>query len=146
MEISLQHFHIVSQNKYNLAEWYEEHLGFQIMNDVEKLGEKNGPLLISGDKGKTFISIFNQYSAELVIGTKCIPAFHLKPSDFLKLYKHFNHFTPNLEVQDHRVFCSFYVHDPDQTLLEFSCSDYQTIKSLLENEGIPCGFWTEKEV
>ena len=98
MQVSLQHIHIVTENKFQLAKWYCDNLGFEVLGDIEAMGESEGPIFISGDGGKTALSLFNKKARHKVIGTNCIPAFELEPEDFIRLYTIFKDNENNLEI------------------------------------------------
>ena len=131
MQVSLQHIHIVTENKFQLAKWYCDNLGFEVLGDIEAMGESEGPIFISGDGGKTALSLFNKKARHKVIGTNCIPAFELEPEDFIHLYTTFKDNENNLEIFDHYLFLSFYAEDPDGSKLEFTSLKHEELRSLL---------------
>ncbi|MEC9283464.1 MAG: VOC family protein [Bdellovibrionota bacterium] len=137
MQVSLQHIHIVAQDKIQLARWYCENLDFEILGDIEELGEKEGPIFISGDGGKTALSLFQRKERHRGVGTNCIPAFEISPEDFLKLFDRFNSEENTLEVFDHYLFLSFYTEDPDGSKLEFTSLKHEKLRSLLNQRNIP---------
>lgn len=135
MGISLNHIHLVTNDKYKLADWYCQKLDFQIVEDIEKLGEKNGPLVISGDGGKSGISIFNNKSGK-ENGTTVIPAFHVDKNEFVKLHKQFSSADQDIVIYDHLIFCSFYIKDPDASVVEITNSQYKELLVLLKEQNI----------
>ena len=140
MKISLNHIHLVAKDKYRLFDWYEEYLNFKIIDDIEKLGEKGGPLFISSDDGMTAISIFSRDKAD-EFKRVCIPAFSCNSHDFLEAYLRFKNDDEGLEIFDHHIFLSFYPTDPEGTKLEITCLDVLEIRQLLSEKQIDYGLW-----
>jgi hypothetical protein len=138
MNARLNHYHIVCPNKFELAEWYKKNLGFEIIQDVEELGERDGPLIISGDGGKTGISIFtHKGSAKKEFAIQCIPSFEISIQDFVTFYREQKKINPDVAVYDHLTSLSIYFFDPMGTRLEFTASNYIEAKSVLESEQVP---------
>ncbi len=135
MKLSLSHYHVSCPDKMALARWYQTKLGFQIVANVEDLGEKDGPVFISADGGNSGIAIFTA-KASAQVGTKCIPAFEASPESFLQFYENQRHETSNLVVYDHLISFSIYIVDPVGTKIEILCSQYKTMAPLLEKAGI----------
>lgn len=134
---SLQHIHLVSLDKYALAKWYEKFLDFKIIEDIEKLGEKNGPLFISSDNSNTAISIFNVSTLDKPEAkTNCIPAFSVTASDFIEKFYKFKQEVDGLEIIDHILFYSFYVNDLHGTRIEICCFELENIKKALIEESL----------
>ena len=78
MKSTLNHIHLVTRDKFELAKWYQETLGFEVIADIEALGEKRGPLYISADGGKILgrralekVRTCIRLSAERVNDTQC---------------------------------------------------------------------------
>lgn len=137
MEITLQHIHLIAKDKYELAKWYEKNLGFKIIDDIEKLGELGGPLFVSGDNGKTALSIFTDNGKIKDTRTLCIPAFGTDYENFLYLFNHFKDNVENeLKIIDHYLFFSFYTNDPTGTRIEITCTDYENCKKFLETKSM----------
>jgi len=120
MPLSLQHIHLVSQDKEKLAHWYCENLGFEITDDLEKMGEPDGPVLISADGGVTSISVFTRKRQIQNI----FPAFSCTIDQFMEIRNRF----ASPRIYDHFRFFSFYVFDPDQNKIEVCVTEYETAK------------------
>lgn len=136
MKASLSHYHIACPNKFELAEWYKSHLGFEIVQDVEALGERDGPLIVSGDGGRTGISIFTSKDLKRDFALKCIPAFEVSTKDFIDFYKAEKARRPETAIYDHLSSFSVYFFDPMGTKLEFTAANYQETKDALAKEQI----------
>jgi hypothetical protein len=128
MKLSLQHIHIRSKNKQNLAAWYCSELDFTIIEDLEKRGEPGGPILITSDQGLTGLSIFQSEKEP----NNVFPAFATDTIAFLDLYQKFN----QPRIYDHYHFFSFYLKDLDQNKIEICCTDYQKAAQALKVAGI----------
>lgn len=128
MSLSLQHIHLVSPDKFKLADWYCKHLGFSIIEDLEAIGEHKGPVLISSDNGVTGLSIFTSTNKD----NTSLPAFSTDALSFIDLLRKF--LEPR--VYDHYHFVSFYTKDGDGNKLEICCMSYQTAIAELEREKI----------
>ena len=137
---SLQHIHLVSLDKYKLFNWYEEFFDFKIIEDIEKLGEKNGPLFISADEGKTAISIFNISVMNESSKTNCIPAFSYSAEKFVEKYFLFLENEIDVKVFDHYLFYSFYTNDPEGTRIELCTFDIENAKALFEEKKITLNY------
>jgi|GEM_PF-3969543 len=129
MKISLQHIHLVSPNKLQLADWYCRNLGFTIIEDLEARGEPNGPVLITSDKGLTGLSIFTSSKND----NTSLPAFGVDTATFVQLHGKFS--APR--IYDHYHFLSFYVKDGDGNKLEICCLEYDALKAVLGREQAP---------
>jgi len=125
MPLSLQHIHLVSHNKEKLASWYCEKLGFKITDDLEKMGEPDGPILITADGGVTSISVFTRKRPIQNI----FPAFSCTIDRFMEIRNHFD--TPR--IYDHFRFFSFYIYDPDQNKIEICVTEYDQAKKHFED-------------
>lgn len=134
MTLSLQHIHLRSKDKVALAHWYCTELGFQWIEDLEKRGEKDGPILITPDHGLTGLSIF-QSSKE---PNNVFPAFGAKLEDFFIFYRKFS----NPRIYDHYHFVSFYLRDLDQNKIEICCMDYEAVKNYMVTHQIECVLMT----
>tara|TARA_Y100000817_G_C16681484_1_gene466147 strand:- start:134 stop:538 length:405 start_codon:yes stop_codon:yes gene_type:complete len=126
----------VTEDKYVLANWYVEYLGFKIVEDLEKLGEVQGPLVISGDEGQTGLALFNKKDRHSSVGTNVIPAFEVSPEEFVRLFQK-SMTDSKLVMFDHLIFFSFYLKDSDGSPVEITSKKYQEVKERLEREGIP---------
>ncbi|MCB9061573.1 MAG: hypothetical protein H6622_08635 [Halobacteriovoraceae bacterium] len=135
MSISLQHIHLVAEKKYELAKWYIDKLDFKIIDDIEKLGEKDGPLFISGDGGKTALSIFNRRADLKEFKNTCLPAFCVSSENFLELYNKFS-CHEKIEIIHHHLFVSFYILDFEGNKIEINCLDVKKIENVLKNNHI----------
>lgn len=138
LKVSLNHIHLVAKDKYQLFEWYQKYLGFEIVDDIEKLGEEGGPLFISSDNGSTAISIFTRKKAT-EFNVVCLPAFSTSAEDFSKCFIMFE--GEDLQIYDHYIFFSFYPQDIMGNKLEISCLDYKKCKKILEEKKISYKKW-----
>jgi hypothetical protein len=136
MNFQLNHLHIVSEDKLRLAKWYCENLGFKIIADIEALGEAEGPVFVSGDDGRTGITIFTKRERHKGAGTTVIPAFEVLPESLIHLYKKYRQ-KEDILIYDHLIFFSIYVFDGDQNKLEIMSMQYEKMRELLKKEGIP---------
>lgn len=134
MALSLQHIHLRSPNKVALANWYCAHLGFKIIDDLEKVGEPGGPVLITSDDGVTGLSIFTSLKDKKNV----FPAFGADIETFLMMVKKFG----KPRIYDHYYFFSFYIHDLDQNKIEICCTDYRDLKVRLDEVKWPYVFMT----
>jgi len=138
MKLSLSHYHIRCRDKAVLADWYRKKLGFEILSDVEAMGEKEGPLFVSADGGKTGIAIFSKEKGrDEEFKLTCIPAFEASPESFLEFYKSLKIEIPDLVIYDHLISYSLYFADPVGTKLEVLCSKYAEMGEKLKEAGIP---------
>lgn len=128
MPISLQHIHLVSPHKLKLADWYCQHLGFSIIEDLENRGEHNGPILISSDNGLTGLSIFNSTKQD----NTSLPAFSTDSSNFIAHVRKFD----GPRIFDHYHFLSFYIKDGDGNKIEICCMEYEVLKAQLKKENM----------
>lgn len=132
MKAALQHIHLIAPDKFELAKWYQDYLGFEVLGDIEEMGEKGGPIFISSDGGKTALSIFNDPGTIDNIKTICIPAFGLDPNDFIELFHRVSKEEESeVKIFDHYLFISFYFSDPCGTRIEINCMDVEALKKQL---------------
>lgn len=137
MKASLNHYHISCRDKFELAWWYQEKLGFELIVDLEALGEKDGPVIVSADGGQTGISIFTaKKDLDRDFSIKTIPAFEVSPEDFLDFYKSHKKEVADVVIYDHRVSFSIYLFDPVGSKIEIVCNQYQKLEPLLKKDGI----------
>ena len=134
MKISLQHIHLITPNKQALGEWYCFNLGFKVVDDLEKLGESNGPLLISSDDGITGLSIFNARRKPENI----FAAYGTSSIEFIQLHEKFS----QPPIYDHYRFFSFYIKDLDGNSVEICCTDYTPLKARFDQKNIRYIFMT----
>jgi hypothetical protein len=137
MKCTLNHYHVSAPDKFELASWYQQNFGFEIVTDIEALGEKNGPILISADGGRSGISIFSKGDRDRSYALPGVPAFEVAPDDFVQLYSERLKVSPDLVVYDHLVSLSIYVIDPVGTKIEFVCNDHQSLRPRLSSLKIP---------
>ncbi len=124
-------------DKFELAQWYVSKLNFKIMNDVEALGEKDGPLFISGDGGHTGIAIFSSASkADKDFSVNVIPAFELSPDDFVAYVKEQLSAGLAFTVYDHIISFSIYIVDPQGTKIELVSHQVAVLAPQLKALGI----------
>jgi hypothetical protein len=128
MKVTLQHIHLRSKNKLQLAQWYCANLGFKIIEDLESRGELGGPILITSDNGQTGLSIFTSEKEP----NNIFPAFGTDPATFFNFHEKFS--APR--IYDHYHFFSFYLKDLDQNKIEICCTEYQNIKDYVSMKKI----------
>jgi len=137
MKCSLSHYHISTNDKFQLAQWYKSNFGFEVIEDVESFGEQDGPILISADGGKSGISIFSKKAQDRNFALTCTPAFEVSPEDFIELYKTQYQKDPKIIVYDHFISLSIYLMDPMGTRLEFMSSQHERLREVLNKSKIP---------
>ena len=131
----IDHIHVMVEDKFEAAKWYEQTLGLTIVKEKEYWAQGGGPLLISSDHGNTSLALFSRK------GPRAEVAFRVGVDGFFEFVAH----TKNLDlinsdgealsqsdIVDHDGAYSIYFDDPSGNLLEVTSYDYDEIKHRLQ--------------
>ncbi len=83
--MNIDHIELFVPSREQAAEWYGQVFGFQVLEEHRDWAVEGGPLMISGDGGKTKIALFKGLAQgqEEVRGFKRL-AFRVSDSEFLR--------------------------------------------------------------
>ena len=152
----LDHVHIRVPDRAEAARWYEEHLGFEPVEQFDFWASDvdGGPLQISADGGKTMLALFQAGDGHPMIPQETGVAFSVDATTFIA----FTHSLPGEingpagrplvpnDVVDFDLCWAFDLVDPWGNQYELNCYEYDTIKRILiELDGIePTRYWSQE--
>ncbi|MFT7670658.1 MAG: catechol 2,3-dioxygenase-like lactoylglutathione lyase family enzyme [Planctomycetota bacterium] len=130
----LDHVHILVADREKAAAWYERTFGFACTSRSE---DPYGPLVISGDGGKTGLALF---TSRVAPDLNRVVAFRIDGSEFLafasrltqmELYKGDGKRVVAGDVADHGDVLSYYFTDPDGNAFELATYDVEDVRRWL---------------
>lgn len=138
----IDHIEVFVPERYEGAKWYEEHLGFEVMKDMEFWADDpHGPLMTSCDGGNTKIAFFNgEPQANRSTAGFHILAFRVSADGFMEflnrleqypLYDKYGQVLTKDNVADHNSAYSIYFKDTWGHNLEVTTYEYGKLKELL---------------
>lgn len=117
----LDHIHLLVADRERSADWYHEVLGFLV---AERSEDPYGPLVVSGDGGKTGLALF---TSRVSSDPSRVVAFRVDAAEFIgfgeRLLEREIRGTNGARLApegavDHGDVISFYITDPDGNALE----------------------------
>ena len=149
---TLDHMHLLVPDRYAAARWYEENLGFEIVEKYEVWAEiEGGPLHVSADGGQSALALFErgqhpdfkvETSVAFRVGAAQFVAFadglasaHIPGTNGETLRRD--------SVVDHDLCYAYYFEDPYGNKFELDCYDCDEVKrGLIQKYDItPIRFW-----
>ncbi len=134
--MNIDHIELFVPSREQAAEWYGQVFGFQVLEEHRDWAVEEGPLMISGDRGKTKIALFKglPQGQEEVRGFKRL-AFRVSDSEFLRFIHSSGTWraTPldREDIADHEKSISVYFSDPYGNLLEVTTYEHARVRNEL---------------
>ena len=126
--ITIDHVELIVPDRHAAAAWYEDVLGLSIVPATEHWArDRGGPLMISGDGGRTCFALFEgeQTEATTKDGFRRV-AFRVSGAEFLAFVDHGRRLgLAPMAVQDHKTMISVYFRDPWGHDLEVTTGDHE---------------------
>lgn len=150
---SLDHNHLTVSDRYKAAAWYQENLGFEIVDAYQDWAEvEGGPLHISADGGRSGLALFEASEAHPHAPLSSGIAFSVDCATFVSFAESLkdrelpDSHGSRLElgsVVDHDHCYAFYFDDPYGNAFELDCYEHAAVKrALVDKHGItPVRFW-----
>ena len=124
------HIHVDVLNRKKAAEWYENILGFTIVDSLSFWAkDENGPLTIKDPSGKIHLALFKQTDNFKPLTAV---AFNVDGKEFLKWKDHLKKQNISLRCSDHKVVWSIYFKDLYGNLYEIATYDYEYVSNRLK--------------
>ncbi len=143
----LDHVHIRVPDRVEAAAWYEEHLGFEPVDDYDfwATGFDGGPLQISADGGRSMLALFEASDAHPMIAQQTGVAFSVDADAFIAFARSLpgEIAGPNgaplqrNDLIDFDLCWAFDLSDPWGNRYELNCYDHGRVRrELVEADGI----------
>lgn len=133
----LDHVELTVPDRYEAADWYNETLGFEIVEEFEDWAELSAyPLMISCDSGDTMLALFEGSPSDTRGGFRRI-AFEVSGENFRRFRERLQRITDTdrgkaRSVTDLERAYSVFFSDPYGHSLEVTTYDYEFVSETLE--------------
>lgn len=125
----IDHVHVYVENRERAAKWYEEVLGFTVVEALRFWATPGGPLTIEDAGGNVHLALFERDEHD---GSSAI-AFGASGEEFLEWKSRLEKHGLELRVADHTAAFSLYFNDPDDNTHEITTYDHEFVRSRLSN-------------
>lgn len=120
----IDHIHLYVPNREEAAKWYEETLGFSIVDDYRFWAKDiRGPLTISDPSDRIHFALFQRENPALSSHV----AFGATGAEFLKWKAYLEAQGILDRLSDHTTMWSLYFHDPFGNNHEITTGDYDLV-------------------
>jgi catechol 2,3-dioxygenase-like lactoylglutathione lyase family enzyme len=131
---SIDHVELIVPDRQAAAAWYDDVLGLTPVSGTDHWAlDARGPLMISGDGGRTCLALFTGSKPEgAPKGGLRRVAFAVSGTQFLKFVEYGRGLgLMPMKVQDHNLTISVYFEDPYGHLLEVTTYDHEMARAAL---------------
>lgn len=122
----IDHVHIYVSDRSAAHHWYQQVLGFRVMEQYLLWAADGGPLMLEDPAGRVHLALFESDK-----GPASTIAFGASGVEFLRWKTHLEECGEGLTVSDHDLSWSLYFSDPDGNRHEITTYDYDAVKEQL---------------
>ena len=123
----VDHIHLYVTDKKQALDWYQKHLGFEVVETLRFWDGKNGPLVIEDKSKSVHLALFEREVFEPLTSV----AFGSTGEDFIGWKEYFESQGIKLRVADHTISWSLYFEDPFGHNHEITTNDHGFVSSIL---------------
>lgn len=134
---SIDHVELSVPDRYEAADWYNEALGFEIVEEFEHWADLSAyPLMISSDDGNTMLALFKGTPSNGSGGFQRV-AFETSGENFLR-FRERSEEIPNIDARGQRNVIDFgraysvFFSDPYGHSFEVTTYDYEFVSKKLD--------------
>ena len=107
----IDHVHVYVSNREAAAQWYQDVLGFKVVEKLLMWAGEGGPLTLQDISGNVHLALFE---ADKEPDTTI--AFGATGAEFVSWKQHLESQGIQLRITDHQLAWSLYFHDPDENM------------------------------
>ena len=131
----VDHLHVYTKNRALSKQWYEDKLGFAVVEKYLSWAEGSGPLVLSNPTASFDFAIFERET----FTPSSIIAFGVDGNNFLDWKEYLEQLDLLAACKDHQYTWSLYFNDLDGNGLEITTHDYAYVKQELINNAVSGG-------
>lgn len=128
--IGIDHVHLNVPRRDEAADWYQEVLGFRVVDKLLIWATASGPLTLEDSSGHIHLALFERTNAT----ASSAIAFGADGEAFLHWHSHLQNHGLDIRISDHKISWSLYFRDPYDNLHEISTFDYATVAAEMNRE------------
>jgi catechol-2,3-dioxygenase len=129
----IDHVHVFVPDRDAAANWFQEVLGFHIVESLRFWADEHGPLTIEDASGKVHLALF----ARDVETPSSAIAFGCSGAEFLRWKVHLEERDIPTRWSDHTVSWSLYFQDPYENSYEIASNDYDEVAAAIQEQLTP---------
>ena len=122
----IDHVHVYVKSREDAATWYQQVLGFKILDSFRVWAVEGGPLTIEDGSGKIHLALFKSDG-----NPQTTIAFGASASEFLNWIEHLENHQLVLRITDHKLAYSLYFYDPDGNMHEITTYEHEQVRQTL---------------
>jgi len=123
----IDHVHVYVKSREKAAVWYQQILGFRVLEEFRIWATEVGPLTIEDSSGNVHLALFKSKG-----NPQTTIAFGATASEFLNWIEHLESHQLTLRITDHNLSYSLYFYDPDDNMHEITTYDHQQVRQHLK--------------
>ncbi len=126
----IDHIHIYVTDRAAAAKWYQQALGFSVVESLKLWADKHGPLTLEDPAGKIHLALFER---ETFTPSTAL-AFGADGDEFLQWKAHLEGHGLLSRLADHKLAWSLYFYDPDENMHEITTYQYEHVSQQLQKQ------------
>jgi catechol 2,3-dioxygenase-like lactoylglutathione lyase family enzyme len=129
----IDHVHVYVSDRTRSQKWYEEILGFHVLEEFAQWATESGPLTMEDAQGSIHLALFESDPLSGK-GPDSTIAFNASGENLVGWKRHLEAHGLEVRLADHDLAWSIYFHDPDRNYLEITSYDHAVVAGLLEDQ------------
>lgn len=125
---NIDHIHVYVPSRKQAAEWFEEVLGFKVIEKFQVWAANQGPLTIGNDDDTIHLALFEKADFKPMTNI----AFGADADNFVTWKQLLEQRGMAVRCTDHQLAWSLYFEDPYQNMYEITCYDHGNVARALK--------------